>query len=538
MSPPGTLYVTMQPRAGLDKHQFHDWYNNEHGPTRLRIPQIFSNGLRYRATDGLTPSYLAAYDVVSMSLLDTDTYLTLRANRSCREADTIGQVEVTRYMYDLLYTKQKDAFVPTEELSNDQAEGLVTVAAKITTTDVDKAGEEYCKWFEEEHADMLAGVSGWLRSRLFRASALDGGKTTYLALHDYAKQNGLGGDAHKASMDNPRRTAIFEKYVAAKERRTYSLFYVFGPAPRDLQSLSHREDTMSTRFKSPDSTTSTTPGTGAVITSVISTPDSLSIPYRLEGNPSPYAPTVALGNSLLTSLHMWDPFVAILKKQRPDLRILRYDTRGRHAIPQPPVPATLDTVAEDLRTVLDALRITKLHSLIGVSMGGATTLQFAIKYPQRLSSFVACDFNATSSAANTQAWKDRISVAEADNNTGIATLAGQTVGRWFHPDTMANKAETVAWMTAMVAENNVQGFANSCTTLWEYDLKPGMGGCDVPGLFVVGESDGKGALVKAMDGFRGLLGNKGADLVVVPEAGHLPMCENPEGFWEAVKDFI
>jgi hypothetical protein len=96
MAPPGMLYVTMQPRPGLLDAQFHEWYNNEHGPTRLRLPQIFSNGLRYRAIDGAEPTYLASYDVTDMSPLETDTYTTLRANRSPREAETIGQVDVVR----------------------------------------------------------------------------------------------------------------------------------------------------------------------------------------------------------------------------------------------------------------------------------------------------------------------------------------------------------------------------------------------------------------------------------------------------------
>jgi pimeloyl-ACP methyl ester carboxylesterase len=246
---------------------------------------------------------------------------------------------------------------------------------------------------------------------------------------------------------------------------------------------------------------------------------------------------VAFCNSLLTSLHMWDPFIDILKKERPDLRILRYDTRGRHDIPHPPVAATLDHVADDLLAVLDALRISKLHALVGVSMGGATTLNFAIKYPERLGKFIACDFNATSSPANTQAWKDRIAVAEEDGGQGIKKLAAQTVSRWFHPSSMEKK-ETVDWMTDMVASNNVEGFAHSCTALWDYDLKPSMGTCRVPGLFVVGEGDAKGAVVKAMEGFRGLLGEGGGELKIVPNTGHLPMCEDPRGFWEAVHQFL
>ena len=107
--------------------------------------------------------------------------------------------------------------------------------------------------------------------------------------------------------------------------------------------------------------------------------------------------------------------------------------------------------------------------------------------------------------------------------------------------TVSQKPEVTKWMTQMVAQNDVEGFRYSCQALWGYDLRPKMGGVnqdEVEGLFVVGDQDGKGALVKAMDGFRGLLGEKGAELKVVDKAGHLPMCESPEGFWGVVRDFI
>ncbi|KAJ2969241.1 hypothetical protein NQ176_g8769 [Zarea fungicola] len=105
MATPGILYVTMQPQPGLSIDQFHEWYNNEHGPTRLAIPSIFANGLRYRSTDGTDPEFMAVYDIKSMSSLETPTYTVLRANRSPREAATIGQVDVKRYFYDLVHTK-------------------------------------------------------------------------------------------------------------------------------------------------------------------------------------------------------------------------------------------------------------------------------------------------------------------------------------------------------------------------------------------------------------------------------------------------
>ncbi|AEO71002.1 uncharacterized protein THITE_2122914 [Thermothielavioides terrestris NRRL 8126] len=537
---PGMLYVTMQPRDGLSLDQFHEWYNNEHGPTRLRLPHIFLNGLRYRATDGQEPQFLAIYDVTSMAHLETPTYTDLRANRSPREAATIGQVDVDRKFLDLVATQQSPLFAPIEQLTDDEAVGLVLVSVEVSLKPgIEGAEEAVTKWYVDEHIPMLSKIPGWLRSRVFRTpSAIEGGSsaTKIVTLHEYARENGLGGPEHQAAMSTRWRDDVFSKYIAHKGRRTYELFYVFGPAPRDLQTLSRLPPNAA--FSSADGKITTKPGEkDAAISAYVVTADGLTIPYRLEGCPSPAAPTVAFSNSLLTSMHMWDAVVSIIKVQRPDLRILRYDTRGRRDVPTPPVPADLDMLSDDLATLLSALRIPKLHALVGVSMGGATTLKFALKYPHLLDRFVACDFNVASSDANTAAWKERIAVAEGPDG-GIRKLAGLTVERWFHPHTMAEKKDLADRMTDMVAANSVQGFRYSCQALWNYDMRDEMKGCTVPGLFVVGEGDGKGALVKAMEGFKGLLGPNGGELKTVPLAGHLPMWESPNEFWDAIAGFL
>src|SRR4051794_2060104 len=101
---PGILYVTMQPKPGLPEAQFHDWYNNEHGPTRLRL-DFCTNGFRYRAKDleGEEPSeskpeWMAIYDITDMAELNKETYLRLRGPpvKTPREADTMAQIKVDR----------------------------------------------------------------------------------------------------------------------------------------------------------------------------------------------------------------------------------------------------------------------------------------------------------------------------------------------------------------------------------------------------------------------------------------------------------
>lgn len=508
----------MRPRPS--RARFSDWYNNEHGPDHLRMSTIFTNGLRYRSCDDEPALFMALYDVPHMDRLSEPAYTSLRARRSPREAETMAAhvQDVRRCLFDLVWAAQSPSFTPIEDLADHQAHELVTVAEQVALSRDAAASDDYRDWFVDERVSALASSPAWLRSRLFKPSNLERPQdetVAYLALHDYAR---CADDTLPA--DAARRSSLLPRSVTAEHRRTWSLLYVFGPAPRDLEAVSLN-----------------TPGLEPVISSYVTAEDSLTIPYLLEGNPSPGAPVVAFSNSLLTSLDMWDPLLAVLKKARPDLRILRYDTRGRHSIPHPPRAATLGRLTADLVQLLDSLRIAQLHALVGVSIGGATTLSLAINNPTRLRKFVACDFNCASTPANTQAWKDRVSVARDSSGRGIQRLADQTVARWLHPVSL-EKTHLRQWLTDMAAANDVEGFEYSCTALWDYDLRPHMEGCAVQGLFVVGEADAKGAVAKAMDCFKHMLGNHGAELKVVPNTGHLPMCEDPLAFWELISQFL
>ncbi|KAI5299865.1 hypothetical protein KEM55_001349, partial [Ascosphaera atra] len=125
---PGLLYVTMQPLEGLSEDEFHDWYNNEHGPTRLRLPFV-TNGFRYRAYDQQDkpadvapeqwPEWVAIYDITDMAELKGEAYLRLRRNdvKSQREKETMAKIKVDRKVFDFVEeVKNEEAFVPLDDL--------------------------------------------------------------------------------------------------------------------------------------------------------------------------------------------------------------------------------------------------------------------------------------------------------------------------------------------------------------------------------------------------------------------------------------
>jgi pimeloyl-ACP methyl ester carboxylesterase len=478
---------------------------------------------------------MAIYDVTDMSLLQTPTYTNLRSAASEYEVATICQVDVGRFFYDLLWERKGPHFVPIEQLSDDEATGIEVIVTRLALGGAE-GDAQFEKWYEEEHVGMLSKVDGWLRTRLFKTSVIDeSGQKTYLAYNEFSRTNRLNGPEHKASMSTTWALEVAKKHIATKTRRTYSLFYVFGRAPRDLESLAKRSTSREISAEGSRICENADSDTGA-LSSFITTCDGLCIPYRLEGNPDPRSPVVVFVNSLLTSLHMWDPFVLLLREKRPDLRILRYDARGRNQVPRPDA-ASLDNLAEDLHSLLATLRIPKLYALIGVSIGGATALKAAINYPDMIGKVIACDIGCSSPANAAQVWRERIDVAEESGGRGITTLATQTVSRWFHRKSMDDQS-LVAWMTGMIAKNNVEGFKYSCTALWDYSLEDQLRLVRGPALLVAGSDDAFGAVRRDMDTFSGKVTERGAELKVVPNTGHLPMCENPFAFWEAVKGFL
>jgi len=239
------LYVTMQPKSTLPLTKFHDWYNQEHGPIRLRLP-FFTNGIRYQATDlspsddtSQKPEWLATYEISDMKHLTEPIYTSLRPNASPREKAILTEIEIGRHLFDLTSDRQVEGYVPIEEadftvVDGYERKGRILVAVGMTLTALENAEEEVDGWYEIEHIPLLMKIPGWLRTRRFKTSKFDSeSPTEYISLHEYENVNGLGGLEHQEAMDTPWRTVIREKYVASGWRRTYSVFYIFSDNPGD-----------------------------------------------------------------------------------------------------------------------------------------------------------------------------------------------------------------------------------------------------------------------------------------------------------------
>lgn len=488
MEGPGYLAVTTQPTDALSEEAFHTWYNEEHGPMRLRLPFI-QNGFRYKAIDGQRPTWLAWYDVEDLSHLQKRIYTRLREERSQREKGVISKLEsLDRKIYSVVSSRGS---VKTP------APVHVAVTMMVNESDLD----EFDKWYEDEHIGMLSKIPGWLRSRRFKmvVGGIKGmpptGQVECLAVHEFEEKNGLGGPEHKAAQDTPWRTKVLDK-VVSKDRREFDYYLEFDA------------------LEEPPSTVITT--------------DGAELKFQMEGNPAD--PVIVFVNSILTNFSIWDGVAQELTKPKnggQSYRVLRYNSRGYSQQAERSNPTSFDILADDLEYLLQRLNIEKVHAVVGVSMGGVTSINFAIRHPDMLEKFVACDCNTASSPANNDAWAQRIELAKTK---GIGALADVTAKRWFTE--RSHSTPEFSKVLEMIEQASVLGFEQSAGALCKYDLKPHLASIKTPGLLIAGDGDGK--LPEAMQKF----GISSTTFKEIPNAGHLPQLENHEAFMEALRSFL
>ena len=102
--------------------------------------------------------------------------------------------------------------------------------------------------------------------------------------------------------------------------------------------------------------------------------------YELKGDSN--AETIVLVHGFSVPNFIWEPTFHALTKA--GYRVLRYDLFGRGYSDRPKTAYTLDLFTQQLRDLLDALKITKPVNLFGLSMGGPITATFTTHHPERV----------------------------------------------------------------------------------------------------------------------------------------------------------
>src|SRR5579875_292026 len=194
------------------------------------------------------------------------------------------------------------------------------------------------------------------------------------------------------------------------------------------------------------------------------------------------APVLVLGNSLGTSLHLWDAQLPALAAR---FRVLRYDMRG-HGLTEAPAGVeayTIDELAGDVLALADALRIERFH-YCGLSIGGMVGQRLGARAPDRVRSLALC--NTAMAVAVPQAYRDR---ADAVRKNGLGSIGDAVLERWFTPKFLAANPDVARGMRTMLTHNSVAGYAGCCLALATMDLSADARRIACPTLVVAGAQD-------------------------------------------------
>jgi 3-oxoadipate enol-lactonase len=264
------------------------------------------------------------------------------------------------------------------------------------------------------------------------------------------------------------------------------------------------------------------------------TPDNVRLHYEEVGSGLP----ILFVHEFAGDHRSWEPQLREFGKR---YRCIAYAARG---YTPSDVPADKDAysyqhVMRDCVAVLDHLGIDQAH-IVGLSMGGYTTLQVALNHPTRVRSMTLAGTGSGSERWYTEAFHQHSrALAQQFEREGASHVA-QTYGRGPSRIPFEIKdARGFAEFARMLAEHDAQGSANTSRGFQGarpslYDFESGIRALKIPALIVVGDEDDHciepSLFLKATIAASGL--------VMFPKTGHVVNLEEPDLFNQVVGDFL
>ncbi|MBF9036106.1 alpha/beta fold hydrolase [Rhodobacterales bacterium HKCCE2091] len=219
---------------------------------------------------------------------------------------------------------------------------------------------------------------------------------------------------------------------------------------------------------------------------------------------------------------MWDAVRARLT--RPTVA---YDARGHGRSDVAGAPLTVDDLAADALSVLDACGIDRAV-VCGLSLGGLTAMRAAAMAPDRVAGLVLA--NTATSFPPPTLWQDR---AKSAASGGWPDLIQPTLERWLTEGWRDAHPDETAKVWKMLEAMPPQGYADACAALETGDTAEALKGYSGRTLVIAGAHDASASVARAEEM---VAMARDADLVVLDTA-HIAAIEDPEGFTTALDTF-
>jgi 3-oxoadipate enol-lactonase len=214
--------------------------------------------------------------------------------------------------------------------------------------------------------------------------------------------------------------------------------------------------------------------------------------------------------------------------------VVALDARGYGGSEDYEGPVSFDVFADDVLRVLDFFRVEKAH-ICGLSLGGRIAQRFYARHPERVASLILAD--SRPDTADTRSAEDRDAffnsrakpLLEGKQPSDIADALARSLAAPDASETMLMR------LRASISALRVEPYLKAIRANLDGDYAGDISAIDVPTLVIVGEHDPltPPALSKRISSEIA-----GAQLAVIPDAGHLSNMENAPVFNEILAGFL
>ena len=246
--------------------------------------------------------------------------------------------------------------------------------------------------------------------------------------------------------------------------------------------------------------------------------------YRLDGADD--KPVLVLSHSLGCDHSQWDAQTAALA---PHFRILSYDTRGHGATEAPAGDYKIETLAQDVLALTNALQLEQF-AFCGLSLGGMIGQWIAAHAPDKVTHLVL---------ANTSPRFPDPSIMEARRKLvleqGMAAIEAAVLSRFFLPSRVAANPIEVANERRVLRATDPEGYAGCCAAIRDMNQVASLCQIKAPTLIVCGDHD----VSTPFNNHGEVLAQHipHAQVVHLPTA-HLSNLEQPRSFNAALLNFL
>lgn len=245
---------------------------------------------------------------------------------------------------------------------------------------------------------------------------------------------------------------------------------------------------------------------------------------RREGPPRH---TVVMSHALGCDHMMWDDLANAMAQ---DCRVIVYDHRNHGGSELINAPCTVADLADDAEALLAELNTGPVVWL-GLSMGGMTGQELALRHSHRVKALILANTTASYGPEGPAAWQQRI---DAVTQEGLAAIADATMARWFTAGFIVRRGAVVARARDRMMSTDARGYIACMQALQRFEATSRLSQIGQPTLVIAGADDPGTPVAMAQTLAQGI---PEARLQVIDNAAHLSVIEQPAIFESIARVF-